>query len=284
MLAAHHHVPRIHVEAPATATVTAWGQVAGLVLRPGDRLVLGGARDGLVLLVPRGYGRPMLGRVTPRGLVAEPGGVPASAARWSVAGGVVAIERSLERGAGLPAGSWFVRLCVQGGGTSLLALSDMENVARSAEDAEALLRRALLAARRDGLEVQVGIAQDGETASWLAESATTGHARIALVAPKSSQSLTPAGRVIAGPWAGPSHPRQTAPASRLLPPRAPAPRAPAPRQGPRGSGRPLAAFQPSAGPMGGSRAIHDAWDLEPQEQSEVRQLGLFDAPRRASGE
>lgn len=84
---------------PAAAAVSAeWGapafvvtssaHVPGLDLRAGDVLVVAAEADleDLVMLVPRRFGRPMLGRLTRRGAVAVPGGVPCDPERWSVAG------------------------------------------------------------------------------------------------------------------------------------------------------------------------------------------------------
>jgi len=80
------------------AVVTRWGAAAGLLFQPGDRLLLGPVwEDQLLILQPRGYGSIMLGRRENGRLLAEPGRVPASPVRWSPAGGVVAVERSLER-------------------------------------------------------------------------------------------------------------------------------------------------------------------------------------------
>lgn len=66
------------------------GEAGGLALRAGDLLVVHPqAQTGdLVVLAPARFGRPMLGRLGPRGAVAEPSGVPCSADRWRVAGRV----------------------------------------------------------------------------------------------------------------------------------------------------------------------------------------------------
>jgi hypothetical protein len=213
MLAPQLHVPRIRVDHATTAVVTQWGEVGGFVLRPGDRLLLGGDRRGLVMLMPRGFGNPMLGRVTARGLVAEPGGVPASHARWSVLGGVQAVERSLERGAGLASGRWAVVVRVVGGPTEVLALGELAGAGRTAAEVDALLRRALVAARRDRVDIHVGLAGDLDTATQLADAAGANQIRIGLSAasglscPADAAPAEPAGRVIIGPWAGaaPAH-------------------------------------------------------------------------------
>ena len=76
------------------------GAAAGLDFHAGDLLLLGqGHTDGdLVILRPSGHGRPMLGRVTPRGLVAEPGGIPCDPQRWLVDGRILARVREDNRG------------------------------------------------------------------------------------------------------------------------------------------------------------------------------------------
>lgn len=200
MLAPALNVPQLRVDAATTAIITHWGEVDGRLLRAGDRLVLGGGRDGLVLLMPRGFGRPMLGRHTPRGLVAEPGGVPASTSRWGVLAGVLGVERALERGAGMPDGRWSVVVLVEGGAELSMPLSHLREASLSADEVDARLRDALLAARRHGVDVRVGVAPDLADAELLAETATANHVRLALG--QREPSAAPAGRVIVGPWEG----------------------------------------------------------------------------------
>ena len=198
MLAASLNVPQLRVDAAATAIVTHWGEIDGLVLRTGDRLVLGGGKEGLLLLVPRGFGRPMLGRRTARGLVAEPGGVPASPTRWSVLAGVCGVERALERGARMPRGRWSVVILVEGGAGLELMLGQLRGNELSAEEVDARVRDALLAARRHGVDVRVGVAATTEEAESLADTAAANHVRIAVGARQPSEQ--PSGRVIVGPW------------------------------------------------------------------------------------
>jgi len=78
------------------------GQPLGL--RPGDLLLaVGTARVGdLCVLLPRGRGRPLVGRITHGGLVAEPSGVPCCAERWCVAGRLVVRAGGKRRGLVLP--------------------------------------------------------------------------------------------------------------------------------------------------------------------------------------
>jgi len=80
--------------------VISGGAACGLEFLAGDLLLLGnGHADGdLVILSPKGHGRPMLGRVTPRGLVGEPGGIPCDTRRWQVAGRILARVREDNRG------------------------------------------------------------------------------------------------------------------------------------------------------------------------------------------
>lgn len=78
------------------------GQPLGL--RPGDLLLaVGTARVGdLCVLLPRGRGRPLVGRITHGGLVAEPSGVPCCTERWCVAGRLVVKANDRPRGLVLP--------------------------------------------------------------------------------------------------------------------------------------------------------------------------------------
>lgn len=87
-------------DAPAYVVV-APGHVGEIDLRAGDLLVIDRgepALDALVMLVPRRFGRPMLGRVSRRGIVAEPGGVPCDLDRWAVAGRIALRVRPEPRG------------------------------------------------------------------------------------------------------------------------------------------------------------------------------------------
>ena len=123
MLAAHSQLPVPHLErVPGVSSVhSGWVcrvVVGGVVrdaspsedldLRPGDLLLAeGSARVGdLCLLVPRGRGRPLVGRLTQRGLVAEPTGVPCCEDRWLVAGRLNVLPRGapLQEGLGTARG------------------------------------------------------------------------------------------------------------------------------------------------------------------------------------
>lgn len=72
------------------------GSAAGIELLRGDLLLVRGdtSQSQVGVLVPRGYGRPMLGVRTAGGLRAEPGGVRCSLERWAMAGRLVARARS----------------------------------------------------------------------------------------------------------------------------------------------------------------------------------------------
>jgi hypothetical protein len=78
------------------------GQPLGL--RPGDLLLaVGTARVGdLCVLLPRGRGRPLVGRITQGGLVAEPSGVPCCTQRWCVAGRLEVRPAAEPRGLVIP--------------------------------------------------------------------------------------------------------------------------------------------------------------------------------------
>jgi len=120
MLAAHSQLPVPHLERVPGASSVQSGWVCRVVvggfvrdasssevldLRPGDLLLAeGSARVGdLCLLVPRGRGRPLVGRLTQRGLVAEPTGVPCCEERWLVAGRLTVLSRGTPRQEGLGA-------------------------------------------------------------------------------------------------------------------------------------------------------------------------------------
>lgn len=98
-----------------SVVVVRWGRVRGFTFRAGDRLVLSDSCTDreLLLLRPRGYGWPMLGRREGGELKAEPGGVRAAPRRWRVAAGVVAVERALARSV-MDRGDWHVAVVARG--------------------------------------------------------------------------------------------------------------------------------------------------------------------------
>jgi len=77
-----------------------WGGETAIA--EGDVLLVAGAAavGEMCVLVPWGHGRPMLGRMTSTGFVAEPGAVPCSPRRWRVAGRLLAHLRMRVRGRG----------------------------------------------------------------------------------------------------------------------------------------------------------------------------------------
>ena len=102
-----HRVPRLLPLSPGVLPcwsqgegrvfrVLAEGEAADRELLRGDLLLVRGdaARAQLGVLVARGYGRPMLGVRTERGLRCEPGGANCPLDRWVMAGRLVARARS----------------------------------------------------------------------------------------------------------------------------------------------------------------------------------------------
>lgn len=196
-------VPRLRVLQPDRAVVTDWGEVGEVVLRPGDELVLDNTHQGdLLLLVPRGWGSPMLGRRARGRLIAEPGGVPASPARWAVAGGVSVIERDLERAVHQGSG-WQVAVLLRPTPDSTLAQIEAAQArfvggCLDAVELDALCLDAALAPELFGMEVSVGAASTPDAAALLAERAGPG--RVALSIDHLRKPQTGAGTVIEGPW------------------------------------------------------------------------------------
>lgn len=193
------HIPRIELEADGTARVVRWGMVEGTVLRPGDRLHPGAGRGRLLLLAPHGRGRPMLGLRSGNRLLALPGRVPASPARWQVLSSVQLVERELERGAPRD-GTWTVALRFE----ALRPDAALDEALRSFQDGvldaralDALCLRASLAPRRLGVAVAVVATQDPTLAAQVIADTPVGCLRFEL-----GGEQAPAGQVIAGPWAG----------------------------------------------------------------------------------
>ncbi len=191
-------VPRIELSADGIARVTRWGMLDALVLRAGDRLVAGSSSsEGLLLLVPRGRGRPMLGTRQRGRILALPGHVPVSDARWRVDGSVVAIERQLERGApsigSLQVVHAFHPLRPDADlDAARRAFSDGPRDARQL-DADCL--RATLAPRRYGVALTIAAAPTAARAAALLSQADIG--TLIFVPQAASQ-----GQVIQGPWTG----------------------------------------------------------------------------------
>ncbi len=196
-------IPRLDKTADSTIVVTRWGRIDGVLLRVGDRLVLGPpVGDSLMVLLPRGYGRPMLGRRGPNGLVAEPSGVPVSSQRWRVAGAVTAVERDLERG-GVGAGECHVACRVEGHDIATLARarSLFNDGALSERDLIHLCSRAAVAPEELNIRVAISAAADPAAAEALLVEVPAGAIRLAL--PVQRSEVQTHGMVVPGPWQPP---------------------------------------------------------------------------------
>ena len=104
-----HRVPRFLPLSPSTCLpgwgrsggrvyrVLAEGRAAGIDFARGELLLTRGevAPGQTGLLLPRGYGRPMIGSCREEGAYSEPGGVQVSPERWRWDGRLVARARSL---------------------------------------------------------------------------------------------------------------------------------------------------------------------------------------------
>jgi len=205
-----HRVPRLLPLSPGV--LPRWSQGEGRVFRVlaegaaadrellrGDLLFVRGdtRRDQLGVLVSRGYGRPMLGIRTEKGLRCEPGGVNCSLERWQMSGRLVARARSFrsrprsgqvlrqiedvaEYPAGLEAGPW---VALELGGaitsdidhwlservTAIEPVSSTRLVAQGPwfyEGCPLLRGGALIAELRDhfGLRASVGVAREVDAA------------------------------------------------------------------------------------------------------------------------
>lgn len=191
-------VPRIEVAADGAALVVRWGQVLGTLLRPGDRLVPGPIDAPVVLLMPRGRGRPMLARRDGRRLLALPGMVPVSPERWSVAFGVLCVERALERGAPGDQDLHVVTRSEAPGQEDTGVVT--EHGQMGPRELDGLCIRSLVEPRRTGLRVSLAAAPEQHQALDLLRDTPAGCLRFALGAPAPAHQ----GRVIAGPWPGSS--------------------------------------------------------------------------------
>ena len=101
--------------------------------------------------------------------------------------------------AGMPSGRWAVALQVEGGASVEMPLGHLRGEGLSADEVDSRVRDALLAARRHGVDVRVGVANSVDEAEHLAETAAANHVRIEVGARQVCES--PTGRVIVGPWA-----------------------------------------------------------------------------------
>ena len=198
-------VPRLDHRPDGGVTVVRWGALGELLLRPGDLLIRGPATpSGLLLLLPRGRGRPMVGVREHGRLLALPGRVPASDARWIVGGAVHALERGLERG-GPGFGTWQVAFRFEATRADphlAAAGEELREGLVSARELEALCLRASLLPQRHGLRVAIAAAADLDTARRLVGDCPVDRLRLSLA----QAGCTGAGQVIAGPWPGSAAP------------------------------------------------------------------------------
>ena len=193
-------IPKLAETANGTVTVVHWGQAGGLLFRAGDHLILNEDRpDGLLVLCPRGWGNPMLGRHNQGELVAEPSGAPASPLRWEVAGSVSAIERDLERG-GIDSGRWWTAIRVECSDIAVMANARgmFESGWMNSTEVDEVCRRAAIAPELAGVSVAVAAADSQALAESLLENTRTGRLRFQLRSILPLEGAT--GVVFEGPW------------------------------------------------------------------------------------
>ncbi len=192
-------VPSIKLVDSEHALVHRWGMAGRALLRNGDRLILGPETDdALLLLVPVGHGRPMLGRRRGTQLCAEPGGFPASSRRWQVAGSVVAVERDLERSI-LDSGRWFLCSRLESTGSDVdpsEARSTFLGGWKNASEVDALTLRAAVAPETSNVRVACAVALSPDLAGSLLAETPTGKIRISMAGADASGPAS----VIPGPW------------------------------------------------------------------------------------
>ncbi|RME20920.1 MAG: hypothetical protein D6798_19280 [Deltaproteobacteria bacterium] len=187
--------PRIDFDPGALGVVTRWGVVDGVVLRPGDRLLPGRPGDRVRLIAPRGRGRPMLAVRHHGRLLALPGRVPASPARWREVGTVAGVERELEHGAPR-LGRVHVRFALHPRHPD----ADLAGARRAFRDGEysgpelhGLCVRAVVAADRYAVDIGLAVGATAASADDLAVGLGGGVLRFRLL----DEAM---GQVIAGPW------------------------------------------------------------------------------------
>jgi len=193
-------IPKLAETADGTITVVHWGQAGGLLFRVGDHLILNEDRpDGLLVLCPRGWGNPMLGRHNQGDLIAEPSGAPASPLRWEVAGSVSAIERDLERG-GIGPGRWWTAIRIECTDIAVMASARgmFESGWMTSSEVDEVCRRAAVAPELAGVSVAVAAADSQASAESLLENTRTGRLRFQLRAILPMEGAT--GVVFEGPW------------------------------------------------------------------------------------
>jgi hypothetical protein len=169
---------------PDGVVVDRGGVVQGLQLQGFDRLVLDpNTQQGLLLLCPRGFGRPMLGRWADGRLLAEPGSVPALGRRWDVVGSLVAIDRDPLRPRLGAVTGWVAVRGADGGSLEAAGVGvgapAVYNCARPG-DLDVLCRQVALVARRSGASVALAVGADRAQAIELLRSAPAGTLRVAV--------------------------------------------------------------------------------------------------------
>mgnify|MGYP001372660265 CR=1 FL=1 len=193
-------IPKLVSLADGQVSVTHWGQTAGTLFRVGDRLILDQKRkDGLLVLKPKGWGNPMFGRKEQGGLVAEPGRVPADSCRWSVAGGVIAVERDLERG-GIGPGRWWVAVRIETSDLTAMVGARKSFIGgwKDAAEVDEMCRRAAVAPEMERVSVAIAAADNQSVAEAMLSNVHTGRLRFTVqLAP---EVATESGVVIRGPW------------------------------------------------------------------------------------
>jgi hypothetical protein len=200
MVAHMFQIPRLEQTVDGRVAVTRWGRIDNTLLRVGDRLVLGApTADSLLVLVPRGYGRPMLGRRGSVGLVAEPSGVPVSTQRWSVAGSVQAVERELERG-GVGAGQRYVACRLEGGDIATLAKARALFADGPLSERDLIRLCSVAAVAPEDLNVQVAIAAASDQAAAEAILCDVPLGAIRIEMPAGLPRAEASGMVVPGPW------------------------------------------------------------------------------------
>ncbi|MCK6505899.1 hypothetical protein L6R53_21350 [Myxococcota bacterium] len=197
-------VPHLQLSPDGAVHVVRWGRVLGTLLRPGDLLVPGPTDARVVVLTPRGRGRPMLAVREGRRLLALPGMVPVSPERWSVASGVLAVERDLERGAPDDA-PMHVASRVRGTGAGAPSM-DQAHGWLEPREIDGLCIRGSVAPRRSGQQVSIAAAPTPHQALSLLDGTPAGRLRFALAAPVEVSSR---GQVIPGPWCAAPPPAST---------------------------------------------------------------------------
>jgi hypothetical protein len=193
-------VPRLERLPDGRITVVQWGQVGDLLLRVGDHLLVGDDHgSGLLVLVPNGRGRPMLGRFGKRGLVAEPGGVPASNYRWRVLGALHAVERSLERsGLETPVGHVAVRIDGDDLAATARARTAFVGGSLTVNALAQLCNRGAVAPEHFGVSIAIAVARDQAVAEAMVRQVPSGRIRRQVMIDTEDRSGH--GVVVPGPW------------------------------------------------------------------------------------